>query len=255
MKKFIYTIVCIALAFSAASCSGKKLTTKELNTEKVGMWGKHSDYVEVIGDVSTLKYNVSDNGKYCQPSINVTFRLRKEVKDLEGFKATYGNIDITLVDAEGGSLDLDYFRPDLSGYGKLESLLAGKVGDEVTVTFTYVWNHPIKDFYTIEDNAHSFDVNDLEFSQIYSVSPSSSSASAPKSTNSSSGDARWDSILDDYEKYIDDYIKVAEKINNGDLSALNDSVELMETAERLGEQLEDGAGELSTSQMARYVAL
>ena len=47
----------------------------------------------------------------------------------------------------------------------------------------------------------------------------------------------WDKILNEYEKYVDQYIKTYKKAMSGDMSALSEYVELAEKAQKLAEVL------------------
>lgn len=65
----------------------------------------------------------------------------------------------------------------------------------------------------------------------------------------------WDSILDDYEKFVDSYIKLLAKSNSGDMTALTDSIAMLEKATKLSEKLENAEDELSQEQMIRLAKI
>ena len=64
-----------------------------------------------------------------------------------------------------------------------------------------------------------------------------------------------DKLLDEYEKYVDQYIKVYKKAQNGDLSALTEYVKLAEKAQKLSDKLEKAEDEMSVAQMKRYAKI
>ena len=65
----------------------------------------------------------------------------------------------------------------------------------------------------------------------------------------------WDKVLDDYESYVDHYISLLKKANNGDLSAMTEYVKIMEKAEELEKDLNDAENEMSNAQMKRYMKI
>lgn len=65
----------------------------------------------------------------------------------------------------------------------------------------------------------------------------------------------WDSILNDFEKYVDNYVRIMKKAQQGDPAAIADSMSLLETANKLSEKLENADDELTPAQMKRYTAI
>ncbi len=71
------------------------------------------------------------------------------------------------------------------------------------------------------------------------------------STNSSS--KNWDKLLEDYEKYVNQYIKFYKKAQNGNMSALQEYPNLLKKAEKLQRSLEKAKNDnsLSVSQLQK----
>ncbi len=65
----------------------------------------------------------------------------------------------------------------------------------------------------------------------------------------------WDDILDDYEKMVDDYIKLLKKSQSGDMTALTDSIKMLEKATALSEKLGAAEDELTSQQMIRLAKI
>ena len=63
----------------------------------------------------------------------------------------------------------------------------------------------------------------------------------------------YDSLLNSYEEYVDQFISYQEKANNGDTDALTEYQTLMEKAKELSEKLEKAKGDMSSSQAQRYL--
>lgn len=70
-----------------------------------------------------------------------------------------------------------------------------------------------------------------------------------------SQDDDWDEILDEYESYVNNYISYVKKAANGDISALADMAEMLESAESFGDKLDNASSDLSSSQMSRYIKI
>ena len=76
-------------------------------------------------------------------------------------------------------------------------------------------------------------------------------AMTTSSVAAASSSSDWDSILDSYEKYVNEYIAVYKKVQAGDMSAYSKMASLMEKYQKLAEQLENASDELTSSQLAR----
>ena len=77
------------------------------------------------------------------------------------------------------------------------------------------------------------------------------SAMTTSSVAAASSSSDWDSILDSYEKYVNEYIAVYKKVQAGDMSAYSKMASLMEKYQKLAEQLENASDEMTASQLAR----
>ena len=77
------------------------------------------------------------------------------------------------------------------------------------------------------------------------------SAMTTSSVAAASSSSDWDSILDSYEKYVNEYIAVYKKVQAGDTSVYSKMASLMEKYQKLAEQLENASDELTSSQLAR----
>ena len=79
----------------------------------------------------------------------------------------------------------------------------------------------------------------------------STSAMTSTSVAAASSSSDWDSVLDAYEKYVNEYIAVYKKVQAGDMSAYSKMAALMEKYQKLAEQLEEATDEMTTAQLAR----
>ena len=71
----------------------------------------------------------------------------------------------------------------------------------------------------------------------------------------SSGSNKWDKVLDDYESYVDQYVKLVKKARNGDVSAIAEYASMLEKAEKLEEELDNAKNDLTTAQSQRLLKI
>ena len=65
----------------------------------------------------------------------------------------------------------------------------------------------------------------------------------------------WDSILNQYEQYVNKYIAVMKKVQDGDATAYTELASLSDKAQKLASKLEDAEDEMTDAQMARYAKI
>lgn len=65
----------------------------------------------------------------------------------------------------------------------------------------------------------------------------------------------WDAILNTYEEYVDDYVKLMKKASKGDMTALAGYASFLEKAQDLSDKIENSKQEMSASQMERYLKI
>ncbi len=86
-------------------------------------------------------------------------------------------------------------------------------------------------------------------------SPTKPKSGATKSSkNSSSSNPRWDKALDNYEKAVDQYARLYKKAMAGDMSAMSEYAEFLESATKLQNELSN-AGDLSPAQASRLAKI
>ncbi len=75
--------------------------------------------------------------------------------------------------------------------------------------------------------------------------------------NSHKGSKDWDKLLDDYEEYINQCVKIAKKMQNGDMDVMTDYADLLEKAKEFQQNLEKAKKNnfLSSSQIRRMLKI
>jgi hypothetical protein len=108
--------------------------------------------------------------------------------------------------------------------------------------------------------AESFEITRADLtggssSEVSSSDDGSSDDGSNDESVSSSGSEDWDDILKSYEDYIDQYIKLLKKANNGDASALSEYPAMMEKATDLAGKLENAGNDLTPTQASKFAKL
>jgi len=65
----------------------------------------------------------------------------------------------------------------------------------------------------------------------------------------------WDDLLDSYENFINRYVRLMKKAQNGDLSAITEYTKYMQDAINLAEEVETERGDLTSAQLKRFLEL
>ncbi|WP_320052640.1 DUF6591 domain-containing protein [uncultured Acetobacteroides sp.] len=76
-----------------------------------------------------------------------------------------------------------------------------------------------------------------------------------ETTTETASSENWDDVLNSYEEYIDQYIKLMKKANTGDMSAVSEYPAMMDKANELGEKLQNASTTLTSEQMSRFAKL
>ena len=185
--------------------------------------------------------------------VKTTFTFRNRGENNEKLKkAMISNGKILLL-LEGGVDGKVYVKMELEDSNEFFSWLKESVEDE------------IKEFSFVGELSKEEILSKIETVRFQCLlGNETSDADAEESKNSkkyndeeeSSCDSEdWDAVLDDYEEYVDKYIALLKKANQGDMSALSEYVSMMEKAEKLGEKMDGAQGQMSSAQWARYTKI
>jgi hypothetical protein len=270
LKNFGIALVAVMFLVSCSAPSEKSVTADDVEIS-----GNANKYLKVVdGD-----YMFTNDGD--DASISVKFELKSKPEGKICKDYMYGGLRINATGANGRIFDTGTygFKADGDELTKLIDLINnGEVGDAKTFSFTWNYYGVSKDKgEPIFKEATSFEVIDdrsiilcsekkeKEKEKVEEEKKSSSSSSSSNYSDnednkkerysSSTGTENWDKVLDSYENYIDQYIKLLKKAENEDMDAMSEYAEMMEKATDLTEKLENADDELTTSQMSRFVKL
>ncbi|MBM3448626.1 MAG: hypothetical protein FJX90_05925 [Bacteroidetes bacterium] len=105
-------------------------------------------------------------------------------------------------------------------------------------------------------NSAAQSTNSTSSSTETSTETTTSDASASTSTSSSSSSTEdWDAILNDYEEYVNQYIKFMKAAQKGDASAMSEYPAMLEKANSLNSKLTSGQGTMSSAQASRLLKI
>ena len=238
------------MLFVCISCSVPKERAVEVSD--VDISGYISRYVEVPSGTYII---TSDGAK--KSEVTITLKLVSTPNEKFSY-SEWSGVKMIILDINESTLTsfLNQYQASKTDLKKISELLSGNVGDEKNISFELYADKSI--LRSIMNNAVSFEIVDDSFSSdeeestTSSLNTSSISSDEQESHKSSS---EWDEILDEFEKYVDKYISCVKKSSDGDLSALSDAAELLESVDKLSDKLENASSELTLSQTARYTKI
>lgn len=235
------SIALIALTLFLNSCGGSMPKEKTISASDISISGNASEFFKVVDGDYILK--VVDD----KVVIAVKFELVKECPNSD---TKMGNLTLIPLDKTGVAipdLGLDFTPATMSDWDKAEDLLKGEVGKNVMVSFEWSYFSDKDRQKRIMNETENFEITRADFPEYTPINNSSNI--------SSSNSKDWDEILESYEEYIDKYIALLKKTQNGDMDAMTEYAEMMEKATDLAEKLEDADDELSTTQASKFLKL
>jgi len=251
-----------------ASCGGgggskDEKVNVQIKPSKTKIKGKLSKFLEVVdGTYKISKGDGSFGGDYQilvkVKSIGTTTEQFDEIHGSN--KGNSGGMTLAILDETGLPISgLDKFKLHFGEKDKVIYLLENK-GEEDFLKFTVDISYGTEIYEDgLPNNINSFEVGsevtDYEPSASndnYSSSNESYSSSSSKKTVSNED---WDAVLKSYESYIDQYIKLMKKAQNGDMSAMTEYAKMMEKASDLSEKMSNAGDDLSPSQMTKFMKL
>lgn len=206
--------------------------SKSINAKDVEINGHINDYWSYkCFDVEDNKY--SFNMKKEELSITIPIKLLKDLSDqsIDEIEEFF----VAIMDKDGNYLtdsDKNEIELKLKDLGELEKLLEIKTGN--TKSMTFVCGN--LDDKTLLDKIDKFDlwVN----------------ISLKEKNEQESSD--WDSIINEYEKFVDNYIELYKDYKNGNTSTLSKYTQCLENAQRIQNKLEKAKDKLTSSQISRF---
>lgn len=264
MKKSVLKIsIAVITMMAAVSCGGKQeAIEKMISASNVEITGSDANGISITGDIKLFMVQNEYNPK--RWSIRALVPLTNNMQYMEIDNIYSSGFD--LLDANYSKIN-DDFGLHIQNEKLAISMLTSVEGTKKNIVFEPVWESiSYRDYKTIvdfinrtENITFNFMIAGSNSSYSYSDdSTSSYNASNDENNESSSSESSskdWDSVLDEYEKYVDEYISMYKKAMAGDVSALSSYIGLLESAEKLSDKLDDAEDDMTTSQMNRYMKI
>lgn len=232
--KAVFGLATIAILGSCGSDAGeeKEISVTPKTTEISG---------ELAGNLEVVKGDYKLITGYT-PKLSVKIKAIKAMtsEELEGKEF---DLNINVVDENGIIVSDVELSSAYDERSKILSLLK-KGSGEIIVTF--------EGYSQVLDNVKTFECSSSAIKQ-----SGSTEGESDKETTASNGSEDFDKILDDYESYTDQYIKVLKKMKNGDNSVAEEVNDLLEKTQELSKSLENANKneELSVEQAQRMLKI
>lgn len=230
MKKSLISLT-IALAMVLTGCSKKSsivITTDDAE-DVVEVYGGNDFFEPLPGN-----YTITEENESLITTLN--FKIVREFNHPEKRAVEF---TLTPVDKEGNPLDIEFYASDIET--KYDQLLDAQIGQIVSVEFRY----PFTDKSQVKNVLNAISSCDVDLT----VKEQKSKKEKSKGVKASN---EWDKVLDSYERYTDEYIKVLKKVNAGDMDAYSELADLMQKCEELTEQIDAAEDEMSVAQATRF---
>lgn len=227
-------------------------------SDRVTINGKNSNLFEIEEDsVKVMLVQVGVDGDKWEVRTNLPLKNTTPWRKIPGSDPNldnfiYGiNIYANYVDKNDSELDLSVQTDYQSGETllKSEEIVTGNV-PIIEYSFGNKSYEKQKAYFDHIDGA----VLTVELSWAHKANASSSSSSSLSSGSTSSSSQDWNKMLDDYEKYVNEYIKLVKKLSNGDKSVESQVDKYFWAADDLEDDLEEAynSGKMSSAQKKRY---
>ncbi len=103
-----------------------------------------------------------------------------------------------------------------------------------------------------QQNDDSEAENELEQFSTDTAEESATDIEYTAEDTSDSNSEDWDEILDSYEEYVDEYIKLMKQVSAGDMDAYSSLATYTEKLAEFGKKLDAASDDITAAQMARY---
>ncbi len=260
MKHLLYSMLAV-MAFVMASCGDQKIepadppiTFKEYESSYEYIHNLPLDGCFEVVSVGAVINNTEEGDMYAEIAFTVNVKMVKALsqkpKDL-GFEQT---VQIQYLDKDNNVLG--------TTIDAKENILGLSVGQMGTVTGTVSVGKDeaekllkkIKYVRIIDLKAAYEDENEKKQLEEKEAEAQEDVVDESDDTSEASGE-NWDAVLDSYEKYVNNYVRLMKKANAGDASAMSEYPSMLQEAQEFSEKLSNAQGELTSAQMARYLRI
>lgn len=270
--KTIKFLSIVSIGLMLASCGGKKeesnkvvkesveSRTVTIPTSAITLEGEFAEYFEIDGDSITL---TGSPASYGRPEVVTEMAIKpaKNFDDLYGFQGGQ-YLQLTVYGDNGSELGtLRYYS-----YNDIKDLEKEmKTGTKNPVKVKFTGSFDADEYNKLFDNAKSakLNVNIIMRSNAEMESSSSDDNDDIESADeenddveaSSSSSNEWDSILDEYESYVNKLISISKKAKQGDATAIAEMAEVSSDCVELSDKISNAKSDMTSAQSARYIRI
>lgn len=277
MKKSYLLSLFVLVLVTMSSCSKKDKDKVDLKVDDVEISGENSDLISVVpGTYSIVK---TTSGL----SIKVKFKLEQTIENadsIETYEENGGglnldNLKLVCTDENGMSIDEAEFDLgegvlDVDTKKSFEKFLTSSVGTEKEFVFSLSASKDSDPYKNVMSKAKGFKITGMDATVepgYSSVSSDDSSAEDPSTDDETTSDestesstdgeaiSNVDAALDEYERYVNKYIKLVKKASNGDPTAVAEYADMLQSAQSLQEKLDNAKGDFTSAQMSRLARI
>ena len=249
-------IIVVAISLAVLSCGKKKgeegVKNKNLTPFKTEISGDIGNNLQIIGEA---KMEVVDE-IFDNMSIQVQLKTIKATN--ESFYGLEDNNDsplyLELTNKDGIPISgWEHMRSSRESDEKLKALIQSE-GSEEWITFIGEGGKTGEGFNKYKTIPKGIEKFTVYHKRKFKLDKKVQNDDIPERIKSKSGN-NYDQMLDEYEAYVDQYIKFYKKAMKGDNSALSEYPSLMEKATKFGKELEKVQGEMSPAQIKRMAEI
>ncbi|MFM9423370.1 MAG: hypothetical protein RIR06_1831 [Bacteroidota bacterium] len=210
------------------SCGGSSDSLK-LTIEKAPISGDAKDYIEVVPGDYEVKKNKGTLGDELQLSLKLRV-LKSYDQEKIGDYTGIGNLNVQITDQSGAPINLTFSPAGGSDWDKINSLLKGKPGDEVTVLFN---SSGFSDENAIKEVLEKG--KGLELTRADVTNPKTEPIIDNSTTSSASAAGDCEQFCSDYEAFADEYVAFMKKYkaNPSDASIISEYSEMLSRAAQM----------------------
>ena len=246
--------VMLLALLSFASCNKEKEMTKMISADRVELTGDNSNLFEIDADsVKVMLIPIGTTGEKWEVRTIIPLRNTTPWSEIPGSDQSlssfiYGvSMYVHYLDSYDSELDLSIQNDNEIAKKLLKS--EELITEDMPITESNYGNKSYKYQKAYFDKIDGLKVQ-IELSWAHSGNSSSSS-----SYSSSTKNTNWNQLLDEYEKCVNECVKLLKKDDNGEWVSADKLEKLLDKAEELEEKLDDGIYDMSDAQYKRYMRI
>lgn len=223
----------LAISILTTSCNHSNIA--KVKPESTSVSGDLSEYLQVVDN----NYEIVDDwgGK-----LSIRIRALRPYQEDKNVKLLASILNDEGMPVSGSG----QFEIDLQSREKLNALLKRGTGEEIIQLNAMLGGY--------KADQHAGKAKEFSVTSVTEDKVVASAETSNTDESASSGD--FDALLDEYEKYTDNYIKMIESMNSDDMgSAIHSYADALENAQSLEEKLKNAQDNLSPKQASRMLKI